>query len=200
MGRVSNFMELSPSLLLSAYCEGIFPMAHEDGNIYWYDPDPRAILPLDSFHVPRSLARTIKKGDFEIRYNTAFVAVIRACAEPAPGREETWINQDIVVAYTRLHRLGFAHSIETWFEGELVGGLYGVAVRGLFAGESMFSWLSDASKVALVYLVERLRQRHFQLLDVQFMTDHLRRFGAIEIPATVYKERLAQALAVSAHF
>ncbi|HEX6386172.1 MAG TPA: leucyl/phenylalanyl-tRNA--protein transferase [Anaerolineae bacterium] len=193
-------MELSPSLLLSAYCEGIFPMAHEDGNIYWYDPDPRAILPLDSFHVPRSLARTIKKGDVEIRCNSAFVAVIQACAEPAPGREETWINQDIVMAYTRLHKLGFAHSVETWFENELVGGLYGVAVRGLFAGESMFSRISDASKVALVYLVERLRQRRFQLLDVQFMTDHLRRFGAIEIPATIYKERLAQALAVSAHF
>jgi len=186
--------------LLSAYCQGIFPMAHDDGNIYWYDPDPRAILPLDGFHVPRSLARRLNKGRFEIRYNSAFATVIRACAEPGPGREETWINDEIVGAYNRLHQAGFAHSVESWLDGELVGGLYGVAVQGLFAGESMFSRVTDASKVALVYLVERLRQRGFQLLDVQFMTEHLRRFGAVEIAAATYKARLAQALLVPAQF
>ena len=193
-------MDLSPQLLLSAYCQGIFPMAHEDGNIYWYDPDPRAIVPLEAFHVPRSLRRTLKKGRFEIRYNSAFIPVIRACAEPGPGRGETWINQEIIVAYTRLHRLGFAHSVESWLDGELVGGLYGVAVQGVFAGESMFSRVADASKVALVYLVEQLRQGGFQLLDVQFMTEHLRRFGAVEIPAAVYKARLARALLASTQF
>ena len=193
-------MDLSPQLLLSAYCQGIFPMAHEDGNIYWYDPDPRAILPLEALHVPRSLVRTLNKGRFEIRYNSAFTRVIQACAMPGSGREDTWINQEIVVAYNRLHRLGFAHSVESWLDGELVGGLYGVAVRGLFAGESMFSRVTDASKVALVYLVERLRQGGFQLLDVQFLTEHLCRFGAIEIPAAAYKTRLAQALLVPAQF
>lgn len=193
-------MELSPQLLLSAYCQGIFPMAHDDGSIYWYDPDPRAILPLEEFHVPRSLARSLKKGHFEIRYNSDFAAVIRGCAEPGPGREETWINEEIVAAYTRLHKLGFAHSVETWLNGELAGGLYGVAIQGLFAGESMFSWVRDASKVALVHLIERLRRGGFQLLDVQFMTAHLRRFGAVEIPSTVYKARLAEALQVSARF
>lgn len=193
-------MELSPQLLLSAYCQGIFPMAHDDGSIYWYDPDPRAILPLEEFHVPRSLARSLKKGHFEIRYNSDFAAVIRGCAEPGPGREETWINEEIVAAYTRLHKLGFAHSVETWLNGELAGGLYGVAIQGLFAGESMFSRVRDASKVALVHLIERLRRGGFQLLDVQFMTAHLRRFGAVEIPSTVYKARLAEALQVSARF
>jgi len=193
-------MDLSPQLLLSAYCQGIFPMAHDDGNIYWYDPDPRAILPLDGFHVPRSLVRSLNKGRFEIRCNSAFARVINACAEPGSGREETWINDEIVGAYNRLHQAGFAHSVESWLDGELVGGLYGVAVQGLFAGESMFSRVTDASKVALVYLVERLRQRGFQLLDVQFMTEHLRRFGAVEIAAATYKARLAQALLVPAQF
>jgi leucyl/phenylalanyl-tRNA--protein transferase len=193
-------MDLSPQLLLSAYCQGIFPMAHDDGNIYWYDPDPRAILPLDGFHVPRSLVRSLNKGRFEIRCNSAFASVINACAEPGSGREETWINDEIVGAYNRLHQAGFAHSVESWLDGELVGGLYGVAVQGLFAGESMFSRVTDASKVALVYLVERLRQRGFQLLDVQFMTEHLRRFGAVEIAAATYKARLAQALLVPAQF
>lgn len=190
---------LTPQLLLSAYSQGIFPMAHEDG-IYWYDPDPRAILPLDGLHISRSLARTIKKGKFEIRVNTVFTAVMRACAAPTPGREETWISQEFITAYTNLHNLSFAHSVEAWFAGKLVGGLYGVAIRGLFAGESMFSRQTDASKVALVYLVNRLRQRGFQLLDVQFMTDHLRKFGAVEISQAAYKKRLAQAMLVKTQF
>ncbi|MCC6606824.1 MAG: leucyl/phenylalanyl-tRNA--protein transferase [Anaerolineae bacterium] len=191
---------LTPQMLLSAYCQGVFPMAHEDGRIYWYDPDPRAIIPLDRFHVSRSLERTIRQHSFEIRLNTAFTAVIKACAASAPGREETWINDDIIQAYTRLHRLGFAHSVEAWQAGELVGGLYGVAIGGFFAGESMFSTVTDSSKVALVYLVEHLRRRRFRLLDTQFMTEHLRRFGAEEISAAEYRQRLGQALLTSATF
>ena len=193
-------MRLTPQLLLNAYSQGIFPMADEDGTIYWYDPDPRAIIPLDTFHIPRSLARTIRRGNFEVRVDTAFRAVMEACAEPTPGREITWINAEIIEAYCELHALGFAHSVETWIEGELAGGLYGVALGGLFAGESMFSWVTDSSKVALVYLVERLRRGGFCLLDTQFMTDHLRRFDAIEISRQEYRARLAHALTVRARF
>jgi len=191
---------LTPNLLLSAYCEGIFPMAHEDGEIYWYEPDPRAIIPLETFHQPRRLTRIIRREDWEIRINTALSAVIRACAAPAAGRERTWISEEIIAAYIRLHQLGFAHSVEAWRDGRLVGGLYGVAVQGLFAGESMFSAVRDSSKVALVALVERLRARDFQLLDIQFMTEHLRRFGAVEISAAAYKMKLARALMVPARF
>ena len=175
-------------------------MADEDGTIYWYEPDPRAILPLDRFHIPRSLARTLQKNPFEIRVDTAFTAVMQACAAPAPGREETWISPALITAYTQLHQLGFAHSVEAWAEGRLVGGLYGVALRGLFAGESMFSQQTNTSKASLVYLVERLRERKFRLLDVQFMTEHLSRFGAVEIPGAAYKERLAQAMCVHTAF
>lgn len=186
--------------LLNAYCQGIFPMAGEDDTIYWYDPDPRAILPLDQFHMPRSLARTIRQGNFEVRYDTTFRKVMEACAEPAPGRETTWINSEMIDMYSRLQKLGFAHSVETWMNGQLVGGLYGVSIRGLFAGESMFSRVTDSSKIALVYLVEKLRRGRFTLLDVQFMTSHLRRFGAIEIPRNEYKFRLTHALTVRAQF
>jgi leucyl/phenylalanyl-tRNA--protein transferase len=193
-------MRLNPDLLLSAYSQGYFPMAHEDGELYWHDPDPRAIMPLPEFHVPRSLKRTIKKGTFGVRLNTAFAEVMEGCAAPAPDREETWINEDIFVAYTYLHQLGFAHSVETWRNGKLVGGLYGVALQGLFAGESMFSLEKDASKVALVYLVEHLKARGFLLLDIQYMTEHLRRFGAIEIPAKAYKARLQAALTLPVSF
>lgn len=193
-------MKLNPHLLLTAYTQGIFPMANENGSINWYEPDPRAILPLDQFHVPHSLARTIRQGWFEVRMNTAFEAVITACAEPAPGRESTWISPEIIAAYTELHRLGFAHSVECWQDGRLVGGLYGVGLRGLFAGESMFSRETDSSKTALVYLVNRLKQQHFKLLDVQFLTPHLQKFGAIEIPAQEYQLKLFEALLVPAHF
>lgn len=193
-------MKLNPHLLLTAYAQGIFPMANEDGSIDWYEPDPRAILPLEQFHVPHSLARTIRRERFEVRVNTAFEAVITACAEPAPGREFTWISPEIIAAYTELHRLGFAHSVESWKGDRLVGGLYGVALRGLFAGESMFSRETDSSKVALVHLVNRLKQQHFKLLDVQFLTPHLQKFGAIEIPAQEYQLKLFDALLVPAHF
>ncbi len=192
-------MRLTPQLLLSAYCEGIFPMAHEDG-IYWYDPDPRAIIPLDGFHVPRRLARVVRSGVFEVRVDSAFTAVMQACAAPADGRDTTWISTEFVRVYGELHRHGFAHSVECWQDGRLVGGLYGVSVQGLFAGESMFSLAPNASKVALVHLVDRLQGGGFRLLDTQFMTEHLRQFGTIEISAAEYKRRLAQALLVTAKF
>jgi leucyl/phenylalanyl-tRNA--protein transferase len=175
-------------------------MADEDGTIYWYDPDPRAIIPLAEFHIPRSLARKIQKGGFDIRVDTAFRAVIEACAEPAPGREITWISPEIIEGYVALHQAGFAHSVETWIEGQLAGGLYGVAIGGFFAGESMFSRVADSSKIALVYLVEYLRQRGFVLLDTQFMTEHLRRFGAVEIRRKEYRARLDEALRVWTRF
>lgn len=198
---MSDPAELTPELLLYTYSQGIFPMGHDDGEIYWYDPDPRAIIPLDeNFHVPRTLARRIRQGGFEVRVDSAFRAVITACAEPDEDREHTWITPEIIDVYCQLHEWGYANSVETWIDGQLVGGLYGVTVGGLFAGESMFSRATDSSKIALVHLVERLRVGGFTLLDTQFMTEHLRRFGAIEIPRTGYQQRLRQALTLSTRF
>lgn len=198
---MSDPAELTPELLLYTYSQGIFPMGHDDGEIYWYDPDPRAIIPLDeNFHVPRTLARRIRQGGFEVRVDSAFRAVITACAEPDEDREHTWITPEIIDVYCQLHEWGYAHSVETWIDGQLVGGLYGVTVGGLFAGESMFSRATDSSKIALVHLVERLRAGGFTLLDTQFMTEHLRRFGAFEIPRTGYQQRLRQALTLSTRF
>jgi leucyl/phenylalanyl-tRNA---protein transferase len=191
-------MKLTPEILLSAYCQGIFPMAHGDGNIYWYDPNPRAIIPIETFHVPRRLARTIRNGGFELRVDHDFRAVMEACA--SADREGNWISPEMVDAYTMLHQHGFAHSVETWRDGRLVGGLYGVAIRGLFAGESMFTRATDASKVAMVHLIERLRRGGFVLLDSQIITPHTLRLGAIEISRAEYKRRLAQALHVEATF
>jgi leucyl/phenylalanyl-tRNA--protein transferase len=193
-------MILTPELLLSAYAQGMFPMAHADGRIHWYAPDPRAILPLDRLHASRSLLRLVRAGKYEARFNTAFADVIVACAAAAPGREQTWISDEIIEAYIWLHELGFAHSVEAWQDEELVGGLYGVALRGFFAGESMFSRRVDASKFALVHLVQRLRDRNFSLLDVQFMTPHLASLGAIEIPRSLYRALLQQALATDTCF
>jgi leucyl/phenylalanyl-tRNA--protein transferase len=176
-------------------------MADEDGDVGWYDPDPRAILPLDgSFHISRSLRRVIREERFEIRFDTCFSDVMRACAAPGKGREHTWISEEFVEAYSQLNRLGFAHSVEVWSDGKLVGGLYGVHLGGLFAGESMFSKVGEASKVALVHLTNHLRRRGFVLHDVQFMTPHLRRFGALEISREDYQGRLAKALHVRAAF
>lgn len=195
-------MRVTPQLILAGYCQGIFPMSDPDGDrIAFYSADPRGIIPLDGFHVPRRLAKTIRRRRFEIRFDHDVSAVIEGCAAPAPGREETWISPAMIDIYARLAELGFVHSVEAWYEGHLAGGLYGVAIKGLFAGESMFSILSDASKVALVALVERLRARGFLLLDSQFLTGgHLRQFGAVEISAAEYKARLAEALAVDATF
>lgn len=172
-------------------------MADEvDGEIGWYSPDPRAIFPLDAFHVPRSLAKTLKRGVFDVRIDTAFEAVMRGCA----AREETWISDEIVQAYVALHRAGLAHSVEAWHEGELAGGLYGVALGGAFMGESMFTRVTDASKVCLVALVERLQARGFVLLDSQMPTEHLARFGQIVIPRAEYLRRLAKALRLDVTF
>ncbi len=193
-------MDLSPETLLSAYMQGIFPMAHEDGRIYWYSPNPRAILPLDGLHVSQSLRRVIHRGAFDVRFDTDFEAVIAACAAPAAGREQTWISAELQRAYVDLHRLGFAHSVEAWQGKELVGGLYGVSIRGFFAGESMFSRRRDASKVALYYLVQHLRARGFRLLDTQFQTAHLMKLGAVEISRRRYLALLRQALAVKTAF
>lgn len=195
-------IDLSPELLLRAYAAGLFPMAEsaEDPDLFWIDPDPRGVLPLDQFHLPRRLRRTLRSSQFEIRVDTAFDAVIRGCAEPTEIRPKTWINDEILRLYGALYEQGFAHSVEAWREGELVGGLYGVALRGVFFGESMFSRTTDASKVALVHLVARLVRGGFRLLDTQFVTDHLRRFGAVEIPRADYHRQLERALGVEAHF
>ena len=198
--RRSDQPPLTPELVVAAYCRGLFPMADEAGHVSWYDPDPRGVLPLDGFRVPQRLARTVRQGRFEVRVDSAFRRVMEACAAPAPGRERTWISAPLVDAYEALSRLGLAHSVETWIQEELVGGVYGVSIRGLFAGESMFSRRTDASKVALVHLVERLRRGGFVLLDTQFVTPHLARFGAVEIRRREYRRRLAQALEIPARF
>jgi leucyl/phenylalanyl-tRNA--protein transferase len=193
---------LTPALLIRAYAAGIFPMAEsgDDPEIFWVDPERRGVLPLDAFHLPRRLRRTLRAGPFEVRCDTAFEAVVRACAEPAPDRPKTWINERIIRLYTALHRQGFAHSVEAWHAGELAGGLYGVALGGAYFGESMFSRATDASKVALAHLVARLRLGGFTLLDTQFVTEHLRQFGALEISRAEYHQRLNEALARTAYF
>jgi leucyl/phenylalanyl-tRNA---protein transferase len=194
-------MHLTPDILLAAYCQGFFPMAGDDGELAFYDANPRAIIPLESFHIPQRLARRVRNGGFEIRVDTSFREVMQACAAPRPDHQGTWIAPEMVDAYTELHRLGFAHSVEAWRDGTLVGGLYGVAIRGLFAGESMFSRATDASKVALVHLVERLRRGGFVLLDSQYVVGgHMLQFGTIEISRQEYQRRLRAALRVEAFF
>ena len=195
-------LEITPDLLLQAYRIGVFPMGErrDDPKLYWLDPRLRAVLPLDGFHLPRRLARTVRSGHFEVSADRAFVEVLRACAEPRPGHPESWINEPIVELYSELHRRGHAHSVEAWREGRLVGGLYGVSVGAAFFGESMFSRERDASKVALVHLVGRLIKGGFGLLDCQFMTEHLRGFGTIEIPRDEFREQLADAVGHEAAF
>jgi leucyl/phenylalanyl-tRNA---protein transferase len=188
--------------MLRAYRAGLFPMAEtrRGDRLYWLDPEQRGILPLDGFHVPRRLLRTTLGGDFDVRADSAFAAVIAGCAEAAEGREDTWINRDIERLFTELHREGHAHSVETYRDGTLVGGLYGVALGGAFFGESMFSRVRDASKVALVHLVARLRHSGFLLLDTQFVTMHLAQFGAHEVPRARYKSLLERAVAAPARW
>ena len=185
--------------LLNAYASGWFPMAVAPGDIRWYSPDPRGVIPLDTFHVPSRLARTLRKQAFEIRVNTAFRDVIEGCAERQDD-EGNWIDADIIESYCALHEKGFAHSVEVWQQARLVGGLYGVALGGAFFGESMFHRVTDASKAALVALVERLRARGFVLLDTQWVTDHLQQFGAIEITRRRYLRLVDQALDVDVTF
>jgi leucyl/phenylalanyl-tRNA--protein transferase len=195
-------LTLTPDLLLEAYAAGIFPMAEsaEDPELFWVDPVRRGIIPLDAFHVPRRLRRTMRGGGFEIRCDTVFAEVMRGCAAASSDRPQTWINEEIIALYTALFRRGAAHSVEAWHEGKLVGGLYGVHIGAAFFGESMFSRVTDASKIALVHLVARLRQGGFTLLDTQFVTRHLERFGAIEISRRDYHARLKAALRHKAQF
>ena len=193
----SEIKIIDPEFLCTAYCHGFFPMADpKTGEIGWYSPDPRTVFELDTFHVPRSLKLTLKKQPFDIRINKRFEEVMRACAQ----RQETWISEAIIKSYVKLHHAGIAHSIETWKDGMLVGGLYGVAIHGAFFGESMFSKMKDASKVALVHLVMRLNEKGYTLLDTQFTTPHLQRFGAREIPRFEYLLRLEEALTIPCSF
>lgn len=187
---------IDPELLLQGYRLGVFPMAMEDDSIEWFSPDPRAILPLEDFHVPHVLRRVLRKRVFGTSINNAFSEVIEACAK----REDTWINQEIIESYTRLHELGQAHSVEAWKQGKLAGGLYGVAVGGAFFGESMFHRVTDASKIALVALVEHLRARKFVLLDTQWLTPHLQQFGGIEISRNHYLRLLRRAVELPRKF
>lgn len=189
-------IELDASLLLRAYAVGMFPMAQsaDSDDLFWFDPEERGILPLDAFHLPHRLRRTVKASRFSVSINTDFPAVIAACGEETPDRPETWINADILRLYGDLHQMGHAHSVECRRDGRLVGGLYGVSLGGAFFGESMFSRETDASKVALVHLVARLRAAGFALLDTQFVTDHLHRFGATTITKREYKKRLIDAI------
>jgi leucyl/phenylalanyl-tRNA--protein transferase len=190
---------IPPDLLLSAYATGWFPMAVEPGEIRWYSPDPRGILPLDGVHVPARLARLVRQGRFEVAIDRDFAAVVRACAD-RQDEEGSWIDDEIFSSYVELHRRGFAHSVEVWQGGVLAGGLYGVALHGAFFGESMFHRAANASKVALVALVDRLRARGFILLDIQWVTDHLAQFGAIEVPRRRYLSLLKEALEREATF
>ena len=188
---------IAPEMLLLAYRSGVFPMAdsREDTEIFWVEPRKRAILPLDGFHCSRSLAKVLKSGRFTVTVDSDFAAVVEACAAPRPDHPETWINHTIAASYRNLHALGHAHSVECRTDGELVGGLYGVAIDRVFCGESMFSTTRDASKVALAWLVALMRRAGYQLLDCQFMTDHLASLGAVEIARTDYLARLTQACA-----
>jgi len=181
---------IPPDLLLQGYRFGVFPMAMRDESIEWFSPDPRAILPLDRFHIPHGLRRSAAKKLFEIKLDERFGDVIRACAK----RKDTWINSEIIESYQMLHQLGHAHSVEAWHGGKLVGGLYGVAIGGAFFGESMVHRKTDASKIALLALVEHLRTRKFVLLDTQWVTPHLVQFGAIEIPRSQYLKSLRRAV------
>ncbi|MBX9451499.1 MAG: leucyl/phenylalanyl-tRNA--protein transferase [Neoaquamicrobium sediminum] len=193
---------IPPDLLLRAYASGVFPMAEnaDDPEIFWVRPESRGIIPLDAFHAPRSLMKTARRGDFDMRFDTDFKGVIEGCAEARAGRMSTWINQPIREAYAELFARGNCHTVEAWREGRLVGGLYGVTLGRAFFGESMFSRETDASKICLMHLVERLRENGFILLDTQFTTEHLKRFGAIDVPRAKYETLLEEALAGEARF
>lgn len=189
---------LDPETLLVAYSQGAFPMTDSDGTTRWYTADPRGIIPLDAFHVPRTLRQIIRQNRFEIRINYDFETVMRACM--VVRRDGSWISEHLIGVYKQLHELGYAHSVEAWKDGQLAGGLYGVSLGAAFFGESMFHYVRDASKVALVALVQRLHQRGYELLDTQAATSHLRRFGCIEIRADDYLRRLKRTLARKCSF
>jgi leucyl/phenylalanyl-tRNA--protein transferase len=187
---------LKPGNMLRLYASGAFPMADDEGRISWFMPEIRTIIPLDNYNIPRSLKIFLKKNNFEIRFDTNYLSVIRGCA----SREKTWISEELIEAYTRLHKKGHVHSVETWEEGKLVGGLYGVTFRGAFFGESMFSTVPQASKAALLKLIERLTLKDFVLLDVQYMTSHLKMFGAVEIDFEEYNKLLYSAYTRACEF
>lgn len=189
---------LDPALLINAYRQGVFPMGMDDGQIGWFSPNPRGVMPLETFHVPSRLARLVKQQRFDVRIDAAFEDVMRACAMRRD--DGTWINDEILDAYLALHRLGLAHSVETWHGGALVGGLYGVHLGGVFFGESMFHRTTDASKVALVALVDRLTRRAFRLLDIQWVTPHLKQFGAVSVARRTYLKVLAEAVTRDCRF
>lgn len=191
---------LTAETLVYAYASGVFPMAEETGEILWYSPDPRAIIPIQSYQPAKSLRPFINQKRFEIRIDTSFEQVMRNCALPRPTENETWISEEMIAAYTELHRMGLAHSVEAWQDGKLVGGLYGVALGAAFFGESMFSFVSNSSKIAFYYLVQILREQNYQLLDSQMMNDNVLRYGAIDIPRSAYLRRLAKALKSTCHF
>ncbi|MGI9350311.1 MAG: leucyl/phenylalanyl-tRNA--protein transferase [Rhizobiaceae bacterium] len=195
-------LEITPQVLLKAYACGIFPMAEsaDDPGMFWVEPELRGILPLDQFHIPRSLKKALRKNKFDIRFNTAFTDVVNACAQQNEMRQQTWISQRIKFLYCELHEMGHAHSFEAWYGGKLVGGLYGVSLGRAFFGESMFSRMTDASKVALVHLVYEMRKSGFVLLDTQFTTKHLEQFGVIEVVRDEYQELLEDALFGDAYF
>jgi leucyl/phenylalanyl-tRNA--protein transferase len=194
--RESAFVEITPEVLLKAYACGIFPMAEsaDDPTIHWREPEERGIIPLDRFHIPARLARTVKADPYTIRIDHDFEGVLDGCAEPAPGRTNTWINARIRALYCKLYDIGHCHSVEAYEDGRLVGGLYGVNLGHAFFGESMFHRSRDASKIALVHLIARLRMGGFKLLDTQFVTDHLKTFGAIEVSRRQYGKLLEAAL------
>lgn len=197
--RGRYYPTITPDILLRAYSIGLFPMAEsaDDPEIFWVEPEVRGVLPLDDFHISRSLAKVIRKRPFDIRVNTAFDRVIDLCAEAADDRPNTWINATIRLLYSELHRMGHAHSVEAWEGEELVGGLYGVSLGSAFFGESMFSRRTNASKICLVHLVEHLKTKNFTLLDTQFTTEHLKTFGAIDVPKEDYLEMLKEAVSAS---
>lgn len=193
---------IPPELLIRAYASGVFPMSEsaDDPEVFWVRPETRGIIPLHGFHMPKSLAKTMRQHRFDIRRDTDFDGVIDGCAESRPGRRRTWINGPIREAYAELFRRGHCHTVEAWREGRLVGGLYGVTLGRAFFGESMFARERDASKVCLAHLVEHLRERGFELLDTQFTTEHLKRFGAVDVPRSRYERLLAEALSGEARF
>jgi leucyl/phenylalanyl-tRNA---protein transferase len=201
-GMSPEQIKLTPEIILRAYAAGIFPMAEsrDDTDLFWVDPEMRGIFPLDGLYVSRSLKKRVRQNKFDIRYDFDFNSVIRACADSSDDRHETWINGEIIRLYTRLFQMGHAHTVECWQDDELVGGLYGISLKGAFFGESMFSRKSDASKIALVHLIARLVEDGFTLLDTQFVTEHLTSLGAIEIPRDDYHRQLDNALLVEATF
>lgn len=200
MGETIHMKEVSVDDLIYGYIHGVFPMAEKDGTLYWYSPDPRAIIPIESYKAAKSLRPVLNKGLFEVRIDHDFETVMRHCAAPRKHEAETWISEGLITSYTELHEMGYAHSVECYLDGRLAGGLYGVAIGAAFFGESMFHLVNNASKVAFHYLIGILRAENYRLLDTQFMNDNVKRYGAVEIPREEYLKRLRKAVTIKAAF